>query len=209
MDARRAAVVADLRRYIASVAPVRHPTPVRLPIGIESLDRLVGGWPRPGVAVIEGVAGTGRLALVLPAMRRVTGRGHPVVVVDSTGWVHPPGLPGVALHRLLLVRSGPELALWVTEQAARAGVAPLVVLIDPPRIGRSARGLQHAAEAGDTTVVVVTDSAEPALGAHLHLTLAGARNAPKPGYLRVRQRGGGAARSLCAPREGDVAWRLC
>ena len=87
----RDAVLAELREHIARVAPART-LPGRIPSGIEGLDEVLGGWPRPGISLIEGRAGLGRLGLVLPSLRELTQEGRWVPIVDGSDWLHPPGL---------------------------------------------------------------------------------------------------------------------
>ena len=59
-----AATLAQLRAHIARVAPPRA-SGARLPAGVHALDQRVGGWPRPGMAEVCGLPGTGRLAAFL------------------------------------------------------------------------------------------------------------------------------------------------
>jgi hypothetical protein len=141
----------------------------RLATGLPELDARSGGWPRPGVALIQGAPGAGRLTPILPAMGRLTRQGRPVAVVDPVGWLHPPGLVGVALDLLLLVRPGSGQAAWATEQLARCGAVPLVVLLDPPPLRKGGRRLQHAAEAGDSAVIIVSEAPQRDLPASLAL----------------------------------------
>jgi protein ImuA len=169
----RAAAVARLRRHIAEVAPLRL-RPGALSTGIEALDDAIGGWPRPGVAAVRGSPGSGRLGLVLPSLVTATAPGQHAAVVDAMGWLYPPGLPGVALERLLVVRPGQERACWATEQLARSGAFPLLVLLDPAPLRRPGRRLLSAAEAGRGTVIVVHERPDPDLFAAVRLEVEGA-----------------------------------
>jgi hypothetical protein len=117
MNDERAAAVAALRRHIAEVAPHR-PARRFLPTGIARLDERIGGFG--ALTVISGAAGTGRWALVLPAIQALTRSDRTVAIVDVRGWFHPPGLHRVDLSRILLVRPGPDRALWAAEQLARS-----------------------------------------------------------------------------------------
>jgi hypothetical protein len=173
MTPERAAAVAALRRHIAEVAPHR-PTRRLLPTGIALLDERVGGFG--ALTAISGAAGTGRCALVLPAIRALTrsdsGRqGRTVAVVDVRGWFHPPGLSRVDLSRVLLVRPGPERALWAAEQLARSTAVALVVVLDLPRQGRAGRRLLSAAESGRTPVVILQEERDLDLPAGLCLAM--------------------------------------
>ena len=170
----RAAILADLRRQLAEKAPVRPPaTP--LPSGIPSLDAATGGWPRPGVAAVRGAPGTGRLGLVLPALRALSCADRMVAVVDAMGWLNPPGLPGVRMSRLLLVRPGVGQACWAAEQLASSGAVPLAAVLDAPPFGRASLRLQRAAESGGSTVIVVGE--DPGLSSGLTIEMSGARAA--------------------------------
>ena len=184
----KAHVLAELRRHIAQVAPMR-PLPVGLPTGMSALEAVTGGWPNPGVALIQGPVGTGRLAPVLPALARLTTAGRTVAVVDSGGILHPPGLPGVCLDNLLLVRPGPTRVLWAAEQLARCDAIPLVVVLDPPSLGRQSVRLQRAAEAGTSAVIVVSEIAQRRLPAALHLQT-GRRG---PGHVQLLRGGRGSS----------------
>jgi hypothetical protein len=102
------------------------PEPAALATGFAALDRVLpgGGWP--GNALTEIVLareGIGELALVLPALARLTRERRDVV------WIAPPHRPyapalmaaGMALPRLALVRCrDAREALWAFEQALRA-----------------------------------------------------------------------------------------
>jgi hypothetical protein len=178
----RAAVVAQLRQHIAKVAPVRH-TSGRLAMEHPALERWVQGWPRGGISTVEGAMGVGRLGIVLPAMATRTQRGESVAVVDAVGWLHPPGLVGVVLERLLVVRPGTRRAGWAAEQIARCGAVPLVVVLDPPRFGRGGRRLQFAAEEGNSAVVCVLEAMDRSLPASVRLVVSA------PDRVRV-ERGG-------------------
>ena len=130
MNDERAAAVAALRRHIAEVAPHR-PARRFLPTGIARLDERIGGFG--ALTVISGAAGTGRWALVLPAVQALTRSDRTVAIVDVRGWFHPPGLPRVDLSRILLIHPGPDRALWAAEQLARSSATAC----RPPRWKRS------------------------------------------------------------------------
>ena len=84
-----------------------------------------GGWPRAGLSeLLADAESIGELALVLPALARLTGAGKRAI------WVGPPHLPyapalaaaGLDPVNLLVVRPASRReALWATEQALRAG----------------------------------------------------------------------------------------
>lgn len=184
----RAAILAELRSKLASTArPLTESE--HIPSGVASLDAAVGGWPVPGVSAVVGKAGAGRLGWVLPALRQLSLDDKPVAVVDVLGWLNPPGLPGVALHRLMIVRPGAAQALWAAEQLARSGAVALTVLLDPPPMGKAGRRLSLACEAGRSALVVVSDRIDPGLPTALRLEVA------TPGSANLT-RGPGAGRAL-------------
>ena len=136
LPAERLAILADLRARIAAPRVL----PGRVATGLPGIDAWIGGWPRPGVAEIVGVPGSGRLGLVIPAVAALTRRGRPVVVIDAMEQVFPPGWAhamvgegavgeGVELSALWLVRPGLDRAAWAAEQVARSGAVEVVVLV--------------------------------------------------------------------------------
>ncbi len=180
-----------LRARIAEIAPPRN-LPVGLATGWGPLEAVTGGWPSPGLALIEGPPGSGRLRALLPALARLTRSGRRVAVVDPLEQLHPPGLDGVLLDNLLLVRPAPARALWATEQLARCPALPLILLLDPPPLGRSGRRLLTAAEAGGNTLVVLSDAPQHDLPASLRLSTRRDAEAPPGPALRLLRGGRGA-----------------
>ncbi len=194
MNSDRATILAELRQKLAATAPPLTEGE-HVPSGVSGLDAVTGGWPRPGVSAIVGAPGSGRLGWVLPALRRLTAEDRPVAIVDTQGWLNPPGLPGVNLDRLVLVRPGAAQALWAAEQLARSGALGIVLLLDPPPFGRAGRRLRHAVEAGHSALIVVSDRNDPDLAAHLRLETS------SPGTARLA-RGGGSGRVLSLDDRG-------
>lgn len=132
--------------------------------GIDALDALIGGLPRPGILELSGPEGSGRARTALALAARHTRRGEPVAWVDPERRLFPPAAAGlgVALDRLLVVRpaeDGSAPWAWATEQLLRSGCFPLVVLDWPPVRGvrrAAAHGLARAAEHGGCTLVVLS-----------------------------------------------------
>lgn len=172
MTSDRATILAELRAKLAPLAPPSTPPPA-LPSGVPELDARTGGWPHPGLAVIAGAPGLGRMGFVLPALRALTADGRAVAIVDAMGWCNPAGLPGVALERLILVRPGASQASWAAEQLLRCGEVPLVVVLDPPPPGRLGVRWMRAAEMGGTTGIVLLGRPDPGLPAKLRLEMRG------------------------------------
>lgn len=187
----RGATLAALRERIARIAPVRA-REGRLSTGIQGLDDVIGGWPRPGLSELVGRPGSGRLGLALPLMVELTQRRQLVVLLDGRGWLHPPGLPGVDLEHVLLIRPGQSRAGWAAEQVARSGAAPLLVVVDGPPLGRGGRRLQHAAEEGGCVVLTLSERADPDLPAALRLEVAAADR------ILIRKDGRGARERVVA-----------
>lgn len=178
----RAATIAALRAHLAEVAPHRG-APSQAPTGLPVLDAALGGWPAPGVGALHGPVGSGRLRLVLPALKAHTQAQRTVALVDAMGWLHPPGLPQVDLQHLMLVRPGSARAAWAATQLAGSGATPLIVLLDPPRLGREGLRLVRAAEAGHSTVLVLSEDRDMDLPAQLRIEVLG------QGQVRVLRSG--------------------
>lgn len=188
MTPERAAILAELRAKLAHTAPPVVDSETLLS-GVASLDGATGGWPVPGVSAVVGAPGSGRVGWVLPTLQRLTAGDRPVAVVDVLGWLNPPGLPGVALHRLMIVRPGAAQAAWAAEQLVRSGAVALTVLLDPPPLGKAGRRLALASEAGRSPLVILTDRLDQGLPTALRLEVRG------PG-LALLARGAGAGRVL-------------
>ncbi|MCB9760663.1 MAG: hypothetical protein H6739_12545 [Alphaproteobacteria bacterium] len=168
----------------------------RLSTQADALDgALGGGLPRPGLVELTGPAGTGRLSLVLPCVAALTARREPVAVVDPLGRVFPPGWTGVVAERLVIVQPAPEQAAWAGEQLARSGAFPLVLLLEPPRLGRAGARLGHAAEQGGATVLLLAERSDPLLRVELRLCVHG-REGERVCVEIIRSRGGGAGQRI-------------
>lgn len=168
----------------------------RAPSGVPELDALLGGLPCPGVVELAGPVGVGRsrlaFALAVAAQREPEAE---VAWVDPQRRLYPPAaaLAGVALARLLLVRPPGEHLVWATEQVIRAGCFRLVVVADPGEVGVGAQRWARAAEAGETSVIVLSERPSRALPADVRVQVG-------PGGLAVsRDRSGSGGRVGPAP----------
>ena len=92
-----------------------------------------------------------------------------MAVVDPLGRLYPPGLVGLRWERLLLLQPAAEQAAWATEQLAQSGAFPLVVLLDPPRLGKAGARLERAAERGECALFIVNESVDLHLPASLRV----------------------------------------
>lgn len=147
--------------------------PGHLSTGILGLDAWLHGWPQPGPVELVGLAGSGRLALVIPLIERLTRQGRSVLLVDPLHQVHPPGLGRADMSRLVMVRPPGERAAWAAEQVARSGAVDMLLVLDAPPLGRGGVRLARAAEAGGMVVFVLTERPEAELPASLRIEAAG------------------------------------
>ena len=175
-----------------------------LATGFTSLDRELpdGGWPRGALTeLLCDHTGIGELALMLPALARLTGEG------ETVAWVAPPQMPyaprlvadGIEPQRLLLVQPAkPAVALWAAERILRDGACAMAVLwLSGPVDYASLRRLQLAAAQGNCAGFVYRPraAARTASPAPLRLELN-----PVQGRLAVnllKRRGFATSRMLC------------
>ncbi|MFE8069565.1 translesion DNA synthesis-associated protein ImuA [Marinobacteraceae bacterium S3BR75-40.1] len=158
----------------------RHQTaPPTEPSGYPELDRQLagGGWPKGALTeLLLDQPGIGELQLLLPLMRRLTGRGQAAI------WVNPPHVPyapalvraGIDIRHLVVVQA-PEVEdqIWSCDQALRNPGCGLV-LAWPERLkDGDIRRLQLAAEAGSSLGILLRPmtAAGRSSAAALRLTL--------------------------------------
>jgi hypothetical protein len=124
------------------------------PTGHAGLDALLpqGGWPRAALTeLLLPADGVGELALLLPALARLTQAGGIVAVVA------PPYLPyapawqaaGVDLRHLEIVEADARGALWAFEQCLRSAACAAVLGWPLQADAQALRRLQVAADSGD------------------------------------------------------------
>lgn len=131
----------------------------RVRTGVESIDGLVGGLPRPGIVELHGPSGSGRTRLALALAARLTGEGRLVAWVDADRTLYPPAARDldVSLQRLLVVRPPADRVVWAVEQLLRSGCFPVVGVSGLGRLGNAGPGWAHAAEAGGSTLIVLSE----------------------------------------------------
>lgn len=178
-------------------------SPGQLATGVPALASWIGGWPSGAVTEVAGLPGSGRLALLLPALRLLAGQGRPLVFVDAGQLLHPPSFPELQ-RSLLLVRPPSAQTGWAAEQVARSGAVPLVVVLDPPVSARAGVRLAKAAESGRSAVVVLVEAPDPELPAALRLEVDGWQDAQAVQVRCTRSRSGGAVGTRRIPLQGRV-----
>lgn len=124
------------------------------PTGHAALDAVLpdGGWPRKALTeLLLPADGVGEIALLLPALARMTAGGGRVVLVA------PPYIPyapawqagGVELASMEVIQAEPRDALWAFEQCLRSGCCAAVLGWPQTADARVLRRLQVAADSGD------------------------------------------------------------
>ncbi len=125
-----------------------------MPTGFAALDAVLPehGWPRGALTeLLLPADGVGEIALLLPALSRMTAAGGRVVLVA------PPFVPyapawragGVDLGLLAVVEASGRDALWAFEQCLRSGACAAVLGWPHGADDRALRRLQVAADSGD------------------------------------------------------------
>lgn len=158
-------LIADLRGRIerlegAAVSPGQRPGGGKVSLGIDAIDRALGGGLRPAglhevVAADESAAAQGFAAALLA---RLAGTHGTVVWCRCYAGLYGPGLAAMGLDpvRLIVVRAAREDdVLWVLEEGLRSR-APAAVLGETASGGPVAlRRLQLAAESGGVAALLL------------------------------------------------------
>ena len=149
----------------------RHPT------GHAALDARLpqGGWPDNALSeILLPRDGVGELALVFPALARLTQAGQRAVLIAPPYRVHAPGWAhaGVALPQLQVVHAQPREVLWAAEQCLRSAACAAVLCWPAKADDRAMRRLQVAAETGQCLGFAFRDSKHA--------------NNPSPAALRIQ-----------------------
>jgi hypothetical protein len=156
----------DSRHRPASPDAFVQPDGTTLPTGLPAVDRvLAGGFPRGGIATLEGPVSSGRSALAARVLTAATARGGLGALVerraDPCGIFFPPSLAaaGVRLERLAIVRVDTPLEvvraadILLRSAAFQAIVIPAVAF----RAAGWSRLASHAHRAGALLLVVGTE----------------------------------------------------
>lgn len=193
-------------------APVQAEIPA-LESGFPVLDAELpgGGWARGSLAeILSDGAGQGEGALLLPALRRLTEAGRPLLFVAPPYALHAPAwrAAGVDLDRLFVAAPAHSRdRLWTAETALSSG-APGAVLVWSERIAaRDVRRLQVAASRHATLAFLFRP-----LSARGEASAAALRLAVSPGersalYIElIKRRGPPCGRTLCVERPHSFFW---
>jgi len=89
-----------------------------------------GGWPASGLCeVLHAAPGVGELALVWPALARLSQRDRPIVLVAPPYRPHAPAwaAAGLDLAQLQIIHAAPKQALWAAEQCLRSAACAAVL----------------------------------------------------------------------------------
>ena len=111
----------------------QEPVPA-IPTGFSELDRLLpgAGWPSGALTeILVERPGVGELKLLIPAISRLTGNGHWLMMVAPPHLPYAPALcaHGIQLERMMLIRPTSDGdSLWACEQALRAACCRVVLL---------------------------------------------------------------------------------
>jgi len=131
------------------------PAASRQPTGWTALDDALPmqGWPEASLTeILIASDGIGELALLMPALARLSSAGKPVVVIAPPYRPYAPAWQqaGVALTQLQVIDANARDALWTMEQVLRAGCAGAVLAWPVNADDQALRRLQVAAETGQT-----------------------------------------------------------
>ena len=185
--------IEHLRKKIASISPAPEIRARRLRTSVTILDSAIGGWPY--LTEISGRVGAGRLSILQPSAGAITKRGALVAIVDPLCLFNPVGWPHVELDNLTLARPPLTQCQWTAEQLAGSGCFEMVVVIDPPNIGKTGARILRAAERGLCSVVIVTTDGNSRLPARVRLVVEGWR---KGGVMVSAEKGGRGERVVVA-----------
>jgi hypothetical protein len=217
-------------RLRRGAAPPDEPA-ARDPVGLPAVDRLLGGGvPRGRLVEIAGPPSSGRTALALAWLARLTRAGELAAVVDAADALDPSSAAaaGVVLPRVLWVRApGLPEALRATERLLDARGFALVLLdLDAAGADGAIRGatvapgadvrdatwlrLARAAAAARTSLALLADRRRAGTFSDLGLELrpAGARFSPAPALLEGLESRAVLVRNRLGPPGQESPWVL-
>ena len=129
--------------------------------GIPAIDRLLGGgWPKAALCELIGRRSSGRTAILYAALARAIAAGEAAALVDVGGGMDPRRAlaAGIALRRLLWIRSTVEVAAKAADLVLGAGGFDLIALdLGDARPRLPTAGwirFKHGAEKQGTTLLV-------------------------------------------------------
>ena len=129
--------------------------------GIPAIDRLLGGgWPKAALCELVGRRSSGRTAILYAALARALAAGEAAALVDVGGGLDPRRAlaAGIALRRLLWIRSTVEVAAKAADLVLGAGGFDLIALdLGDARPRLPTAGwirFKHGAEKQGTTLLV-------------------------------------------------------
>jgi protein ImuA len=129
--------------------------------GIPALDRLLGGgWPKAALCELVGRRSSGRTAILYAALASALAAGEAAALVDVGGGLDPRRAlaAGIALRRLLWIRSTAEVAAKAADLVLGAGGFDLIALdLGDARPRLPTAGwirFKHGAEKQGTTLLV-------------------------------------------------------
>ena len=132
------------------------------PTGFAALDAVLpeGGWPRGALTeLLLPADGVGELALLMPALARMTAAGERVVLVAPPYVAYAPAWQagGIDLACLDIVEATPRDALWAFEQCLRSAACAAVIGWPQTADDRLLRRLQVAADTGGGCAFALRD----------------------------------------------------
>ena len=174
--------------------------------GEDALDQLLaGGFPKGGISVLTGLAGSGRLTIAARLLAEETRACRPVAWIDAKGTLYPPALAnlGVQLERVLVVRGAKERSVYAAEQIIGSGAFGVVVAtgLDGYLNATRERRLQTATEGTETSTLLVLDPPAAARFAHATMKLSLTRRATNMMVQVEKDRTGAAGRRATVSNE--------
>lgn len=183
------------------------PAPPGIPTGYPALDAVLPGAGWPVAALTELFAerdGIGELALLLPALARLSAEGRSLALVAAPHLPYAPAFAaaGVELSRMIIVQPPAAQKPWAIRQTIASHAFGMVLAWLDSADGATLRRLQLAAEGGSGAAMLVRPGrlARQASAAVLKLRLERRRGLLAVEVLKRRGAGVGAPVLLDVPR---------